>query len=112
MVKGEIAEKIKRFIKSIISEYNPLYGSYAKGTNDENSDIDIAVIVDEVEGSFLEQEARLYKIRRNIDINIEPILIEQNTTKAGFLNIYQVIGKYYSLGRAQRLLSGARQCAK
>ena len=71
MIKGEIAEKINRFIKSVIPEYNPkkiiLYGSYAKGTNDENSDIDIAVIVDEVEGSFLEQEARLYKIRRNIN---------------------------------------------
>ena len=71
MDKGEIAEKINRFIKSVIPEYNPkkiiLYGSYAKGTNDENSDIDIAVIVDEVEGSFLEQEARLYKIRRNIN---------------------------------------------
>ena len=71
MVNRQIAEKIDRFVETVIYEYNPeqiiLYGSYAKGTNDENSDIDIAVIVDEVEGSFLEQEARLYKIRRNIN---------------------------------------------
>lgn len=90
MGNREVTEKINRFIESIIPEYNPrkivLYGSYAKGTNNENSDIDIAVIVDEVEGSFLEQEARLYKIRRNIDANIEPILIEQNNDKSGFLD--------------------------
>lgn len=89
MDNREISEKINRFVESIIPEYNPkkivLYGSYAKGTNNENSDIDIAVIVDEVEGSFLEREARLYKIRRSIDANIEPILLEQKNDKSGFL---------------------------
>lgn len=90
MVNREISEKINKFIESVIPEYNPekivLYGSYAKGTNNENSDIDIAVIVDEVKESFLEKEARLYKIRRGIDANIEPILLERNSDKSGFIN--------------------------
>lgn len=90
MDNREISEKINRFVETVIPEYNPekivLYGSYAKGTNNENSDIDIAIIVDEIKGSFLEKEARLYKIRRSIDANIEPILIEKNTDKSGFLN--------------------------
>lgn len=90
MDNREISEKINRFVETVIPEYNPekivLYGSYAKGTNNENSDIDIAIIVDEIKGSFLEKEARLYKIRRSIDANIEPILIEKSTDKSGFLN--------------------------
>lgn len=91
MANREITEIINKFIASIIPEYNPrmvvLFGSYARGSNTGNSDIDIAVIVDEVEGSFIEKEARLYKIRRSIDINIEPILLEKNNLndKSGFL---------------------------
>lgn len=90
MVNREISRVVNKFVKSVAHEYNPekiiLYGSYARGNYDENSDIDIAVVVDEVKGSFLEQEARLYKIRRGIDANIEPILIEQSSEKSGFLN--------------------------
>ena len=85
----EIYEGINEFIDLVIPEYNPeqiiLYGSYAKGTNHQDSDIDIAVVVNEVEGSFLEKESRLYKLRRNIDSNIEPILIEKNNDRSGFL---------------------------
>lgn len=89
MDKRQVYERINGFIEAIISEYNPekvvLYGSYAKGTNHIESDIDIAVIVDKVEGSFLDKEARLYKIRRDFDINIEPILLENNKDRSGFL---------------------------
>lgn len=89
MDNRQIYEKINKFIEAIVPEYNPekivLYGSYAKGTNHIESDIDIAVIVDEVEGSFLDSEARLYKIRRSIDSSIEPILLESDD-KSGFLD--------------------------
>lgn len=89
MDNRQVYRNINRFIEAIIPEYNPekiiLYGSYAKGTNHMESDIDIAIIVNEVEGSFLEKEARLYKIRRGIDSNIEPILLESNNDRSGFL---------------------------
>ena len=82
-------ENIRAFIEAIIPEYNPekivLYGSYAKGTNQAESDIEIAGIVNEVRGSFLAEEAKLYKIRRKYDINIEPILLESINDKSGFI---------------------------
>lgn len=89
MDKKQVYEIINRFIEAILPEYDPekvvLYGSYAKGTNSMESDIDIAVIVNKVEGSFLDKEARLYKIRRSIDSNIEPILLEEGNDRSGFL---------------------------
>lgn len=93
----QVYEKINEFIEVIIPEYDPekvvLYGSYAKGTNHSNSDIDIAVIVNEVEGSFLDKEARLYKIRRSIDSSIEPILLESSKDNSGFLEHILSYGK-------------------
>ena len=90
MDKSEALNKVAMFIQAVVDEYNPsqiiLFGSFARGTQNENSDIDIAVVMDKVEGSFLDKEARLYKIRRNIDTNIEPILLESSSDESGFLN--------------------------
>lgn len=97
MDNRQVYDRINRFIEAIIPEYNPekivLYGSYAKGTNHLESDIDIAVIVNEVEGSFLEKEARLFKIRRSIDSNIEPILLESKNDRSGFVEHILSYGK-------------------
>ena len=62
-----------------------LYGSYAKGTAGSDSDIDIAVIVDKVEGDYLDQQAKLYRLRRSVDLRIEPVLIEYGQDKSGLL---------------------------
>lgn len=48
-----------------------LFGSYAKGTNREESDIDIAVILKEFENS-LDIQLELMRLRRKIDSRIEP----------------------------------------
>ena len=89
MDNKQIYTRIEGFVEAIIREYNPekivLYGSYAKGTNHSESDIDIAVIVKEVKGSFLDKETRLFKIRRDFDVDIEPILLEINQDRSGFL---------------------------
>lgn len=62
-----------------------LYGSSAKGTATPDSDIDIAVIVDRIDGDYLEQQTKLYKLRRAIDFRIEPILIQYGKDNSGFL---------------------------
>lgn len=89
MDKEDALSKANIFAKAVIKTYNPskiiLFGSYAKGNFREESDIDIAVIVDKIDGSFLENEAKLYKIRRNIDENIEPLLFVENNDRSGFL---------------------------
>ncbi|NLJ25327.1 MAG: nucleotidyltransferase domain-containing protein [Firmicutes bacterium] len=62
-----------------------LYGSYAKGTAVPDSDIDVAVIVDELDTDYLDQQIKLFKLRRSIDLRIEPVLIEYREDRSGFL---------------------------
>jgi len=89
MDKEEVIEKVKQFAELIKTHFPvkmvALYGSYAKGTAAKDSDIDVAVIVDEIDGDFLELETKLFKLRRQIDVRIEPILLEDGEDKSGFL---------------------------
>ena len=48
-----------------------LFGSYAKGTNHEDSDIDIAVILKEFKNP-VDVQLDLMRLRRKIDSRIEP----------------------------------------
>jgi len=63
-----------------------LFGSFAKGTPSQNSDIDIAIIVNAIEGDYLEEQARLFKLRRAIDLRIEPVLLVGGRDDSGFLS--------------------------
>ena len=63
-----------------------LFGSYAKGNSRPESDIDIAVIVDEIPGDYLSLAANLFKFTRNVDDRIEPILLEEGDDPSGFLD--------------------------
>jgi len=56
-----------------------LFGSYAKGTAEENSDIDIAVILNGFSGDYLETSKQLYKLRRHISADIEPVLLDSSS---------------------------------
>jgi predicted nucleotidyltransferase len=89
MDKRKALEKAKKFSELVIKKYNPkkiiLFGSYARGTYRNDSDIDIMVVFDKIEGSFLEKEVDLYKLRRTIDENIEPVLYEEKNDPSGFL---------------------------
>ncbi|NLC77295.1 MAG: nucleotidyltransferase domain-containing protein [Clostridia bacterium] len=49
-----------------------LYGSYAKGNNSSDSDIDVAVVGDDFSGDIIEDTMLLMRIRRKIDYRIEP----------------------------------------
>lgn len=86
----EMAEQYAEEVSKILNPKNiiaiVLYGSYAKGTASSNSDIDIAVIVDDLTGDYLEISKQLYKIRRNISVNIEPILLISSSDKSGFIS--------------------------
>lgn len=89
MDKSEAVEAVKGFAEKIRQAFDPLmivlYGSYAGNTFTESSDIDVAVVVGSIEGDFLEQEAELYRLRREVDDRIEPVLIEMGNDKSGFL---------------------------
>jgi predicted nucleotidyltransferase len=70
-----ILDSIEKYIDEISIYYKIdaviLFGSYAKGTNTEDSDIDIAVISSDIKDK-IDDMALLMKLRRNIDLRIEP----------------------------------------
>ncbi|OAV70435.1 putative nucleotidyltransferase [Bacteroidales bacterium Barb4] len=63
-----------------------LFGSYSKGTQHKDSDIDVALIVDEFPGEYFDTVPFLWKLGRQIDCRIEPILICRKTDRAKFLD--------------------------
>ena len=89
MDKRAIIKIAKEYAKLVIKNIKPveiiLYGSYAKGTAREDSDIDIAVIVTKLVDDFLDSATTLYRLREKIDDRIEPILLEEASEKSGFL---------------------------
>jgi len=90
MDNGEILKKLLAY-KQLVSKHFEidkmvLYGSYAKGTERVESDIDVAIIVNSVKGDFFTYAPLLWRLRRGIDDRIEPILIEKNKDESGFLN--------------------------
>jgi len=48
-----------------------LFGSAARGTADRDSDIDVALILENLENSF-DAQVELMKLRRSIDTRLEP----------------------------------------
>lgn len=93
MDKREAIEKAKLYASTVIKEFSPnqiiLFGSYAKGVEREYSDIDIAVIVDEIKGNYLDNISKLYRLRRKIDSRIEPHIFEAYKDDSGML--YEVL---------------------
>jgi len=71
-----------------------LFGSYAKGTPCKYSDIDVAIVVERKENDydFFETEPLLWKLTRQVDNRIEPVLIARDTDYAGFLDEIQRTG--------------------
>ena len=62
-----------------------LYGSQVRGTAREDSDIDIAVITRGLDENFLDLAAELYRLRSEVDIHIEPILLDEAHDRSGFI---------------------------
>jgi len=81
MATQEINELIDRIIDryiNVLKENNIpvsrlyLYGSYAKGGYHKDSDIDIAVFLDKDTIDQFEEDVRLFKLTKNVDLRIEP----------------------------------------
>lgn len=70
-----------------------LYGSYANNTANFLSDIDIAVVVENIDGDYLDTLTRLYKLRRDVDFRIEPVMLSNKQDISGFLASIIATGK-------------------
>lgn len=69
-----------------------LYGSHAKGMAKKNSDIDIAVVADQVPGDYLDTMAFLWQLTNNVDESIEPVLLLSSDDESGFLDTVRQTG--------------------
>jgi len=92
-----VIEKVKQYA-DIVRQTLPvkrivLYGSYARGCENSNSDIDVAVIVDRLDGDYLELSAWLFELVGKIDVRIEPVLLNENFDKSGFIESIMKYGK-------------------
>ena len=74
-VDVNILDIVKEYIQEISKYYKVqevyLFGSYAKGTNNEDSDIDVAIIINSNENTF-DLLVELVMYTENIDLRIEP----------------------------------------
>ncbi|MEI6752470.1 MAG: nucleotidyltransferase domain-containing protein [Paludibacter sp.] len=90
MDKTTALEHAQKYAQLVGEQLHPLkivlFGSYANGNHTKNSDIDIAVIVNKIEDDFLDLSKQLNKFTRNIDSRIEPVLIQNDEDRSGFLS--------------------------
>ncbi|MBS4014593.1 MAG: nucleotidyltransferase domain-containing protein [Bacteroidetes bacterium] len=96
MDKAEAIEKISQYKLLLQPHFNLdsvyLFGSYADDTYNDDSDIDVAIVVNNVSDDFFAVNPLLWKIRRQIDDRIEPILIDKNNDQSGFLETIKRTG--------------------
>ncbi len=75
MDKGEATKIAERYVNAINQKYPIekaiLFGSFAKGTNHKESDIDLAIVFKSVE-DMIDRQIELLKLRSDDDLLIEP----------------------------------------
>jgi uncharacterized protein len=80
MVNQRVIDTVKQFIMIIPKDFGVkkayLFGSFAKGNEKEESDIDIALVLENMPDFFYVQK-QLMKLRRKIDLRIEPHPIKE-----------------------------------
>jgi len=89
MDKTTALKHAKHYAGLVCKELSPckvvLFGSLASGNFTENSDIDIAIVKDNLDENYWELSKKINRLTRNIDSRIEPILLQPNDDRSGFL---------------------------
>lgn len=91
MDKREAVEIAKKY-KSVVAEHLPLkalylFGSYSKGNHTEDSDIDIAVVVERMSDNYFENAPLLWRLGRKVSYLIEPVLLTEDTNNPLYADI-------------------------
>ncbi len=92
MDKEKVRQLVKEYSKLVVANMIVnkiiLYGSYARGNARKDSDIDVAVVVprSSISKDIIDDMAKLFKLRRNISTDIEPILLIDGEDTSGFLD--------------------------
>lgn len=88
----EQAIKLAQRYKAVVAERLPLkalylYGSFSKGTYTSESDIDIAVIVENLNDDYFVDTPLLWKLKRKISNLIEPVLLTEDKSNPLYSDI-------------------------
>ena len=91
MDKEQAIVLAKRY-KEMVAERLPLkalylYGSYSKGNYREDSDIDIAVVVEHLDDNYFGDTPLLWKLRRKISNLIAPVLLIEDMSNPLYCDI-------------------------
>lgn len=93
-VDVDIMKRVEKYVEEISKYYNIkgayLFGSYAKGTNNEDSDIDVAIVVNS-DNNLFDIMVELMMLARNIDLRIEPHPIKIKDFEEGNPFVQEVI---------------------
>ena len=99
MDKEKARKLVEEYAKIVISSMAVnkiiLYGSYARGDFRKDSDIDVAVVVprSSISKNILDDMAKLFKLRRAISTDIEPVLIIEEDDPSDFLESISQYGE-------------------
>ena len=95
--KRKVREIAIRYTNRVCQLYQPkqiiIFGSYVNGNPNADSDIDIAVIFDNVEGDWLEIWGRLIGLREGISYDIETHILDETCNRSGFLDHIRKTGE-------------------
>jgi predicted nucleotidyltransferase len=90
--REDIIDKV-RVYKDLVKSSFPmkvekvwLFGSYAKGTQREHSDIDVAFVVGHFDGDFFKTIPPIWRLTEQVDLRIEPHVIARDTDYAGMID--------------------------
>lgn len=84
----KLAQEYKKvFLEKMLVKALYLYGSYSKGNYTEDSDIDIAVVVEHLNDDYFEDTPLLWKLKRRISNLIEPVLLTEDKNNPLYADI-------------------------
>ena len=94
-VRRLVEEYTKLVVSNMVVNKIILYGSYARGDFRKDSDIDVAVVVprSSISDDILKDMAKLFKLRRSISNDIEPVLLIDEDDPSGFLESISQYGE-------------------
>ncbi|MBX3044391.1 MAG: nucleotidyltransferase domain-containing protein [Candidatus Kapabacteria bacterium] len=82
MAQEEIIEKLKIYRNELLKHINLkkmyLFGSYSNNLQTPYSDIDVALIVDKIQGDYLNYHTLIWKLGGDLDSRIEPVVFEED----------------------------------
>lgn len=87
------AKAFARLARQVVDfDRSYLFGSYAAGTPRAESDLDIGIVVRRLHGDYLDSLTRLYRLRGQVDVRIEPHLVVEDADPQGFLQEIEKTG--------------------